>query len=233
MSAETLSVGDLLFEVQRSSRRKTLGLTVDRSGELKLYAPETTPSEQLEKWAKSRLLWVYQKLAIKEASRPLPRPVGYVSGDAVYYLGRSYRVRFVADQAGPVHCRAGWLELRQSDRADAHTRIREWFQATGGHWIKERVKLLSNRYGLLPSTVEILDLGNRWGSCSATGRVNFNWRLLQFPIRLIDYVITHELVHLVEPHHNDDYWRRLEGLMPDYADRKAKLLEATREYDRV
>lgn len=233
MSAETLSVCDLLFEVQRSSRRKTLELTVDRSGELKLYAPEATPREHLEKWVKSRLLWVYQKLAIKEASLPIPRPAGYVSGDAVYYLGRSYRVRFVADQEVAVHCRAGWLELRLSDKADAETRIKEWFQVTGGHWIKERVRLLSDRYGLLPSTVEILDLGNRWGSCSAAGRLNFNWRLLQFPIRLIDYVITHELVHLVEPYHNDDYWRRLEGLLPDYADRKARLLEATREYDRA
>ncbi|CAJ8147017.1 putative metal-dependent hydrolase [Burkholderia pseudomallei] len=233
MSAETLPVGDLLFEVQRSSRRKTLGLTVDRAGELKLYAPETVPREQLEKWVKSRLLWVYQKLAIKEASLPLPRPAGYVSGDAIYYLGRSYRVRFVANTAGPVHCRAGWLELSASENAEAPARIREWFQTTGGHWLKERVKLLSERYGLVPSAVEVLDLGNRWGSCSATGRLNFNWRLLQFPIRLIDYVITHELVHLKVPHHNDDYWRRLEALMPDYPDRKAKLLEATREYDRV
>lgn len=233
MSTETLSVGDLLFEVQRSTRRKTLGLTVDRSGELKLYAPETTPREQLEKWVRSHLLWVYQKLAIKEASRPLPRPAEYVSGDAIYYLGRSYRVRFVASQAARVHCGTGWLELRLSDKADAQARIREWFQTTGGHWIRERVKLLSGRFGLVPSAVEILELGNRWGSCSAAGRLNFNWRLLQFPIRLIDYVITHELVHLAEPHHNDDYWRRLEGLMPDYAGRKAQLLEATREYDRV
>jgi predicted metal-dependent hydrolase len=132
MSAETLSVGDLLFEVQRSSRRKTLALTVDRSGELKLYAPAATPREQLELWAQSRLLWVYQKLAIKEASLPLPRPSQYVSGDAIYYLGRSYRVRFVVtDQAVPVHCRAGWLELKLSEKADADARIREWFQTDG------------------------------------------------------------------------------------------------------
>jgi len=233
MTTETLSIGELLFEVQRSDRRKTLGLTVDRSGELKLYAPEAAPREQIEKWVTSRLLWVYQKLAIKEASSPLPRPAEYVSGDSVYYLGRSYRVRFIAGQQEPVHCRAGWLEIRQGDQADAALRIREWFQTTGKHWIKDRVRLLSERYGLVPSAVEVLDLGNRWGSCSASGRLNFNWRLLQFPIRLVDYVITHELVHLVEPHHNDDYWRRLEGLMPDYMDRKAKLLDVVKEYDRV
>ncbi|MEF8729333.1 MAG: SprT family zinc-dependent metalloprotease [Accumulibacter sp.] len=233
MSVETLSVGDLLFEVRRSSRRRTLGLTVDRSGELKVYAPEATPREGLEKWVQSRLVWVHQKLAIKEASRPPLPSMEYASGDAIYYLGRSYRVRFVADQAEPVQCRVGWLELRQTDRAAARTLIREWFQATGGAWIKERVTLLSDRYGLAPSAVEVLDLGNRWGSCSTSGRLNFNWRLLQFPIRLIDYVIIHELVHLVAPHHGDDYWRRLEALIPDYADRKAQLLESTREYDRV
>ena len=182
---------------------------------------------------KSRLLWVYQKLAIKEASQPLPCPPEYVSGDSVYYLGRSYRIRFVADQLEPAHCRAGWLELRLSDRAHAQERIKEWFQTAGGHWIRERVKLLSERYGLTPSAVQILNLGNRWGSCSPSGRLNFNWCLLQFPIRLIDYVITHELVHLVEPNHNDKYWHRLEGLMPDYRERKNYLLDSAREYIRV
>ena len=233
MSGENLAIGDLLFEIQRSNRRKTLCLTVDRSGDLKLYAPERTPRAQLEKWVESRLLWVYQKLAIKEASLPLARLPEYASGESVYYLGRSYRIRFVSDQKESLHCRAGWLEIRRSDQAVAPARVKEWFQTTGGRWIRERVQLLSGRYGLVPGAVEIIDLGNRWGSCSATGRLNFNWRLLQFPIRLIDYVITHELVHLVEPHHNDAYWRRLEGLMPEYADRKAKLLAVTREYDRA
>lgn len=230
MTTETLSVENLQFDVRRSSRRKTLGLTVDREGELKLHAPEATSREQLEAWVKSRLLWVHQKLALKESSRTPTPTEKHESGASIYYLGRSYRVRFVAEQEEPVHCRAGWIELRTSDREQAPVLIKGWFQTTGGRWLKDRVRLLSNRYGLLPRGVEVLDLGNRWGSCSRTRYLNFNWRTLQLPIRLIDYVIVHELVHLVEPHHNVNFWSRLDGLMPDYAMRKNELLEATREY---
>jgi predicted metal-dependent hydrolase len=64
--SETLQIGELTFEVRRSPRRRTLGLTVDRSGELVIHSPEATTPPELEKWARSKLLWVHRKLALKE-----------------------------------------------------------------------------------------------------------------------------------------------------------------------
>ncbi len=82
----------------------------------------------------------------------------------------------------------------------------------------------------MPSAMEVRDLGNRWGSCNGNGKLYFNWKLLQMPTRLIDYVITHELVHLVEPKHNQAFWSRLERIMPDYEVRKNDLLNSSKEY---
>jgi predicted metal-dependent hydrolase len=73
-------------------------------------------------------------------------------------------------------------------------------------------------------------LGNRWGSCASGGKIYFNWRLLQMPVRLIDYVIAHELTHLVEPTHSPEFWKKLEAIMPDAEPRKLELLEAGREF---
>lgn len=230
MSAETLSIGELTFEVRRSERRKSVGLTVDRGGELLLHAPPHVSREQLEAWARGRLLWVYRKLAVKETKLPEPVRAKLESGDTVYYLGRSYRLKFAPFQALPVVCQAGWFWVRQTERDQAEGLLKAWFEKNGARWLGQRVGLLSQKYGLVPSGVDVRDLGNRWGSCNAGGVVNFHWRLLQMPVRLIDYVIAHELTHLVEPTHSPEFWQRLEAIMPDAETRKLELLEAGRRY---
>ena len=73
--------------------------------------------------------------------------------------------------------------------------------ATGRPWVRERVTLLGRRLGVKVTRVDVRGLGYRWGSCGKKGVVYFNWKLLQLPVRIIDYVIAHELAHLLEPHH--------------------------------
>ncbi len=230
MSDETLSIGELTFEIRRSERRKSFSLTVDRKGELLLHTPANVPKEQLEEWARSRLLWVYQKLAIKESNLPDQERKILESGDTIYYLGRSYRLKFVESQTIPVNCQAGWIRLRKTDQANADKLLHKWFEQAGYRWLDKRIKLLSERFGLMPSGMEVRDLGNRWGSCNGSGKLYFNWKLLQMPTRLIDYVITHELVHLIEPKHNPEFWSRLERIMPDYQSRKDDLLNSSKEF---
>lgn len=230
MNPETLSIGELTFEVRRSERRKSLGLTVDRDGGLLLHAPLHVSNQQLEDWARGRLLWVYRKLAVKEVALPEQSPHKLESGDTVYYLGRSHRLRLVESQIVPVICEAGWFWIRQSEQDQVEQLLRTWFESHGALWLGNRVGLLSKRFGLFPTEVETRDLGNRWGSCASGGKLYFHWRLLQMPVRLIDYVIAHELTHLVEPTHNPAFWRKLEAIMPDAEPRRLALFDAGREY---
>src|SRR5262245_51502170 len=95
---ETLRIGDLSFEVRRSLRRRTLGLTVDRAGELRVHAPECFVTEDLQRWVKTKLAWVYQKLALKAQASPESRTPEYVSGESFNYLGHGYRLKIVNEQ---------------------------------------------------------------------------------------------------------------------------------------
>ena len=97
--SETLEVGGLTFEVRRSPRRKTLGLTVDRGGELRLHAPENTTEHELTRWTRSKLLWVHRALARKEALAPKVRAPEFVSGENFSYLGRNYRLKIVRERS--------------------------------------------------------------------------------------------------------------------------------------
>src|SRR5688572_20701268 len=95
---ETFRVGELIFEVRRSPRRRTLELTVDRSGELVMRAPLGTGCDELLAWARTKLLWVHRKLAVKQESAPRVRDPEYVTGETFSYLGKRYRLELVGSQ---------------------------------------------------------------------------------------------------------------------------------------
>jgi predicted metal-dependent hydrolase len=203
--SETLEVGGFTFEVRRSLRRKTLGLTVDRGRALRLHAPENTPEQELARWTRSKLLWVHRALAQKEALAPKVRAPEFVSGENFSYLGQNYRLKIVRDAAEPLCFDGNYFLLAEDARGEAEAHFRRWYVHTGRSWLSERTTALARRTGTNASRIAVRDLGFRWGSCGKNGVLFFNWRLLQLPVRLIDYIIVHELVHLRELHHNPEF----------------------------
>ena len=220
---ETLEVGGLTFEVRRSSRRKTLGLTVDRGGELVIHCPELTGHDDLAKWTQGRLLWVHRKLALKEALLPRVREPEFVTGESFRYLGRFFRLALVARQKEPLQFDGHRFCLRANARASATDHFHHWYIAAGEQWIAKRVALLVRKGVDLPIRVEVRDLGFRWGSCGKGGIVFFNWKLMQLPVKLADYVLVHELVHLRHPSHGPEFWQAVERCLPDWKQRQDTL----------
>jgi hypothetical protein len=221
--SEILQIGELTFEVRRSPRRRTLGLTVDRGGELVIHSPAAETVHEIEQWVRSNLLWVHRKLALKEELAPKRRGPEFVSGESVSYLGRLYRMAMIAQQEEPLRFDGHRFYLRRDARPAASDHFRRWYVSVGKEWLEKRMQLLARKTGCRPTEVEVRDLGFRWGSCSRSGVVLLNWRLLQFPVRLADYVIMHELTHLIEPHHGPAFWRALDRALPDWRGRKEEL----------
>jgi len=220
-----LVVDDLTLEVRESSRRKTLEITVDRDGGLVIAAPMSTDEQLLRDFVLEKRLWIYQKLAQKaESRRRLPQKE-YVNGEGFLYLGRSYRLKRVASdvQDAPLKLTAGRFQLREDALPAAREHFIRWYSARAGDWLTARVKEHAQRMGLEPTGVKVQDLGYRWGSCGKNNRVYFHWKTILLPRHIAEYVVVHELVHLLEPHHTSAFWRRLERAMPDYEQRKAWL----------
>jgi predicted metal-dependent hydrolase len=101
---------------------------------------------------------------------------------------------------------------------------------TGADWLRRRVETLSARTASNPKRVDVRDLGFRWGSCGKNGVIYFNWKALQLPVRLVDYVIAHELIHLREGHHGPAFWEALSRAMPDWQKRKDALASQAKEH---
>jgi hypothetical protein len=224
---DTLLIDELVFELRRSNRRKTIGITVDRGGELIVVAPDGVPLDRIEKAVRDKRYWVYGKLAIKEALLPGRREVEFVTGETLYYLGRSYRIKRVrtSKETAPLRLIGGRFLLRRDEQSSGREHLVRWYIDHGQPWIERRVHLMVNRFGATPLGVKVQDLGFRWGSCSKGGNLNFHWRVAQLPPRIIEYVVAHELVHLRLPHHTPEFWQSLERSMPDFAQRRAWLAE--------
>ena len=226
---ETLQLGGLEFEVRRSDRRKSLGLTVDRGWELVAHVPTETSAAELSRWINKKLLWVHRKLALKEEAAPKMRAPEYVSGEAFSYLGRRYRLKILDRQEQPLQFDGSRFTLRR-DAQPAEPHFRRWYLQTGTEWLRCRVKRFTPRTASQPARIEVRDLGYRWGSCGKNGVLYFNWKVLQLPVRLLDYVIAHELIHLREGHHGPAFWAALGRTMPDWQKRKDALANQAKDY---
>lgn len=223
----TLTIGDLTFTLRYSDRRRTVGVTVDRSGELLVSAPAGCPRSRVEELVREKTFWVYTKLALKEKLfRPTPTRE-YVSGESFYHLGRSYRLKLVAPDASdtPLRLVSGRFLLHRSARREAPDLFRNWYGTHGKPWIDRRVQLFADRMEVEPQPVEIRDLGYRWGSCSTRGKLLFHWRTVLLPPRIIEYVVAHELTHLLHRKHDACFWETLGRCMPDFRARKEWLAE--------
>ncbi len=226
---ETLELSNLVFEVRRSPRRATLGLTVDRGGELVIHAPESSDRDELARWTRSKLLWVHRKLLDKTDVLPRVREPEFVSGESFCYLSKTFRLKIVRGTNEPFKFDGKNFLLSESARAKAAAHFRHWYIQTGAGWFRHRVNLLIRRLGIEAKRIHIRDLGYHWGSCGKNGIVYFNWKLLQLPPRVIDYVIAHEFAHLLEPHHGPELWRILDRSLPDWRARAEELKVKARD----
>ena len=224
--------GELRAEVRRSARRKTIGLTVDRGGELIVHAPEAAALQDLQSWMQTKRLWVHQTLARKQhfaghAHRAAPE---FVTGESFSYLGRAYPLKLVRDQEEPLRFDGTRFLLRRDANPNAARLFQNWYVRTGSVWLSERIGRFARRTGTSPERIDVRELKFRWGSCGKNGALHFNWRLLQLPARFVDYVIVHELVHLAHPFHNAEFWKHVELAMPDWHDRKERMEQTAASY---
>jgi predicted metal-dependent hydrolase len=220
-----LKVGGLDFQVQLSGARRSIGITVDRDGSLILNGPRDCDQAELAAFVHEKRMWVYKKLAEKDlllSHRPTKE---LVSGEGFVYLGRSHRLLLVDRDGAAVKLERGRLVMRRDVALEEHgaRAIVDWYRARALRWLPRRTEPWARRMGVSPGVIDVLDLGYRWGSLGKESRMNFHWATIQLPPTLVDYVIVHELAHVVEPNHTPAFWIRVERAMPAFQLAKHQL----------
>lgn len=219
----TLKVNDLCFEVRRSQQRRALEITVDRGGELILSTPPDVADVTLRDFVQRKRMWVYKQLARKEALTRETRRKVFVDGENFTYLGRTYRLRLVDECDAAVKLQGGRFVMQKALASTGREHLIRWYCERARPWLWAKVQDYASRMEVTPAGIRVQDLGYRWGSCGKGALLYFHWKTILLPARIAEYVVVHEMAHLLEQHHTPEFWRRVERAMPDFERRKVWL----------
>jgi predicted metal-dependent hydrolase len=206
------------------SKRKTINILVDRDRQVVVRAPQGTDPQRIQKTVESKKFWLYEKLNHRQKYPPVKRAKELVSGESLMYLGRNYRLELVSEGPAKVVFDQKFI-IPRSPRPTASSRLIQWYMQKARQRIHSRACYYAKHLGVSFNEIIISDLRFRWGSCTKKQNLNFNWRLIKAPMRVIDYVVVHELTHLLEPNHNPNFWNIVSIQVPHYQKAKQWLLE--------
>jgi predicted metal-dependent hydrolase len=198
---------DLSYETRRSAKRRKLTITVERDRRIVVHAPEGMSDDKIRQVVESKRQWIYEKTGHPQKYQGLPHPPGkeLVSGESALYLGRLYRIEVVRDGIEGIKFTHRFLVPERAVGWQAEA-LREWYVSRAKEKLVPRVELHARALGVDIAGVKVVDNRYRWGSCTMNNYISLNWRLIKAPMFVIDYVIVHELAHLIETNHTPQFW---------------------------
>lgn len=214
------------------SNRKTISLIIDPEKGLLVRAPERVTYRQIEQIVREKSNWIIRKQEeIKRIRSEVEKE--FVAGEKLPFQGEIYEIEVM--ESGEIKSVTVSLEdgiflikvphdLKGDNRKEEiKRRLVEWYKKEARSKYKERVEHYRKKLGVSYNKIFIRDQKTRWGSCSSKGNLNFNWRLIMAPLSIMDYIVVHELVHLIHPNHSRDFWKLVESVIPDYKEKKQWL----------
>ena len=230
---------ELPYTVARSRRRRrTVAFGVDPGPVLTVRAPQSESLRSIEELASENARWILRRIDELRERGISAEPRQYVSGEVIPYLGRRYRLDVVPALGGVAHCalRRGFMELYlpvafgPEDAVESgKSAITAWFESRAAAKFPERIAIWSRKMKVQPGRIIVTNPRHRWGSCDVRNNIRLNWRILMAPLSIVDYVVAHELAHVVHKNHGPRFWRKLEKAMPDYRERRDTLRDIGQE----
>jgi len=216
------------FELKYSNRKKTLAIQIEPSNKILAVSPIGLSEEFIKNTVKSKGNWIIKKLMeLKE--------VGYnsfyrefVNGETFMYMGRNYSLELIIDNSikkPKVNLNESkfYINAPTKDQNILKKAMEFWYRKEAKEIIGKKVLFYAPKLEVEPNQIKIKEQKKRWGSCSPKGNINFNWRTIMAPSNVIDYIIVHELSHLIYQNHSKKFWDKVESILPDYKERKKWL----------
>ncbi|UTF61649.1 M48 family metallopeptidase [Gilvimarinus sp. DA14] len=208
-------------EIRYSSRRRTIGIEV-RDAQVVVRAPRGFPESQLRAMVAAKSRWIEDKVA-RQRQRLHDRPV-YQYCDAEYFPYLGGRLRLKVSQGARQECWRDGEDLvvqlgrrsRQSEPQQIHAAVAAWYRMRALEVLETKTRRLCLNAGLRAGKVSVRATRSKWGHCTRLGDIQYNWQILLAPEPVVDYLVAHEVSHLVQQNHSPAFWRQVERLCPGY-----------------
>jgi predicted metal-dependent hydrolase len=222
------------FKIIRSNR-KTIGIIVNADQELLVRSPKRTSIRKIKSLLTKKEDWILKKLAKMAEIKDPPKAKEFINGETLLYLGREYKLKLIAgsdlnelkvnleQDRIKVYFPAELENDNEKRKAAVRDQLISWFRSQANLKINELINDYKKHLDVEPNNVVIKKQRKRWGSCSSKQNLNFNWKIIMAPLEIIEYLVVHELVHLIHPNHSKDYWQTVAEIIPDYNEKKEWL----------
>jgi predicted metal-dependent hydrolase len=197
------------FDVQYGKGKK-LSIHIETNGFITVKAPKGTSKEMIISAVEQQGNWILKKIAEITKARELPKEREYQDQGKFLHLGKEYFLHELIDTS----------ELGEEERK---INLKRFYFSSCKKIVGERIKIYQQQLGVKPKSIQIIESKVKWGSCSSDKKLCFNYRLAMAPIEVIDYVIIHELCHLLHMNHDRSFWRRVGSIDPDYKKKEEYL----------
>ena len=208
------------------SERKTLGITVKADLSVNVKAPFQTPTDKIKEKLLKKAPWIIKQQSFFLSFEPRLTERKYISGETHLYLGRQYRLKVIESDSNFIKLKGQFLNVFASKKENVKQQVKQWYS--------ERARLIFNqlaepliesfkKYNVTPSSTVLREMPTRWGSCTTKGKIILNPELIKAPKGCIEYVIIHELCHLIYHDHTQKFIDLQSKEMPDWEKWKNKL----------
>lgn len=209
-------------------KRKTLEIRVEAPGVVSVIAPVGTTEETIKQVVKKKGKWIVQKLFLMQNVDHQKIKREFVSGEAFLYLGRNYTLQLIHDEqlkTPQVKLFHGKFYVTTSTKEEAVIKqaMEQWYRQKTYEKVKERITYYQRHFTNKPTNIKVKEQKRRWASCTANRELLFNWRCVMAPSPVLDYIVVHEMCHMVHMNHSKDFWDLVASIMPDYQERKEWL----------
>ena len=208
------------------AQRKTLSICVNPDSSVCLKAPIDATLEQIQQKVHKRANWILKQKRFFESFGTSTTKRQYISGESHLYLGRQYMLRVKESNVNAVHYQNNIIEIECRHKKDAGVLLQTWYRQRANIKFTEYAQPIIEQfsvYGVKPQSLSIKKMDKRWGYCTIDGHITLNPRLICAPRCCIEYVITHELCHLIYRSHNKEFYALLTKEMPHWEKWKNKL----------
>lgn len=222
------------FEIIRSSR-KTISIIVNADQELVVRSPKRTSIKNIKNLLKEKENWILEKLAKMSKIKNPPKDKEFIRGDTLFYLGRecklipiteanieSLEIELVEEKL-IIRFPVKLEDNKEKRKIEIRQKLIGWYRSQARIKINELINIHKKYLDVEPNKIVIKKQKKRWGSCSSKKNLNFNWKIIMAPLKVIEYLVVHELVHLIHPNHSKDFWQTVAKIIPDYEKKKEWL----------
>ena len=199
-------------DIIKTNRKKTVGISISGNF-VKLYVPKAISEKKIKDILDSKKSWIISK--IKDENLLLTKiPKRFVNGELFSYLGRNYRLKVKFGRENAVNLKRGYFNIfigeKQINSDQVVKKILfEWYQGKAKKLLIKKTHMLSEEMGVTPKSIVIKDYKSKWGSCSINGDIRYNWRIIMAPKKVVGYLVAHELCHLLEHNHSQNFWQQV------------------------